>query len=651
MDRRVACVVALLAVLSAVAPGVAAQSGTTYTMAAGEDLTATDGPTVELQSNITVATDYDWFPDRSTVALPNRGTVAATGAGGYVEVSDWDGTTTRVTDIDTNGTTITINPDSKTRISVGGSATSLNFTDYAVDDGETDFTYAGPNGTTTRVTVYGLPGSTPVAAYSAGMQLDSKRTDANGQVTFTLPNSEHSVQLRTIDPGRPRIENAEPQGDQSTAPTELQFTVADPEFSEGDRVNVTTSLDGTQINQTTVTSETRLTIPVTGLASGTHSWTVTATDQFNQTTTKTYSFGVPATLDIHNVSAPETLVTQPVEVRVYRLNNETILTRTVADGTLNMSGLPAGETLIFEFTNASNYTDRTMLITRLSEEEDAYLLPNSTERVVVRFVLDDQTGQYDESQSQLLVKAPITVNNTTQYRTVIGERFGAAGVTQPLRVGERYRLVIRNQEGDIYVPGNYRTDIAETVTLVVRAQGSTNRDPGSPYAWEARQVNVDDAPDSVVYEYSDPQNETRNLDLTISRRNNETTVAEYYFAGPVGNVTIAQPVNESYEDGGYIVAWEAERADGDIGARKIVGTGTIILPGLALFWRQAFAAGIILLTGGAFSQANAGAGAVIIGILGGIFWFIGWLTGAAAGAVVLVLAIAAVWKLRSGGVF
>lgn len=649
MDRRVALVVALLAVLSVAAPGATAQSDSNYTLDAGEELTATNGPTVEVQSDVTVALGYDWFPDSSTVSLPNRGTVSATASGGRVAVDDWGQARTHVTQIDTGGTTITVNPDDKAQISVAGDATSLNFTDYAVDDGQTDFVYAGPNGTTTEVTLYGLPGSTVVAAVAGGEQLDSARTDANGQVTLTLPNSEHSVQLQTTDAERPRISNAVPQGDQSTAPTEIAFNVSDPEFDTGDTVNVTVSLDGAQINQTTVSSETRVSVSVGSLAAGSHEWTVEATDSFDQTMTQSYQFGVPASLEIRNVSAPDQLVTQAVEVRVFRLDNTTVLNRTVTGGTLDLSGLPAGEELIFEF-NSSGYTDRTLLVTRLSQARTAYLLPNSTERVVVRFQLNDLTGEFDESQSLLLVKAPIERNGTVRYRTVIGERFGAAGVTQPLRVGERYRLVVRNRDGDIYVPGNYRTDIAETVTLRVRPQGSQNRDPGASYAWSAEQVNIEDANDSVVFEFSDPQNRTRNLNIDIARRGNQTVIAEYYFAGPVGNITIAQPVNESYEDGGYIVSWDAERDGEEIGARSIVGTGTLILPGLALFWRQTFASGIILLTGGAFSQANTGAGAVIVGLLGGLFWFIGWLTGAAAGAVVLVIAIAAVWKLRSGGV-
>lgn len=647
MARR-AVVVAVVVLLTAVAPAAGAQ---TVTLEAGEDLTAANGPTVELQENVSFSTDNepDFFPTPNTVDLPNKGTVTATGPGPFVEVTDWTGGTWVAENISASGETVTIDPDDGRPIGAGGDINRIEWTDPALDDGQTDFTYAGPDGTTSTVVVYGLPGGEDVKAVASGQQLDSARTTDNGRLTLTLPNSQHSVQLQTLETDRPRLSDAEPTGEQSNAPTELAVTVDDNEFSGTDEVNVTISLDGTQVSSQKISSKTRVNTSIAKPGPGKHTWTVNATDSFGKTTVKTYQFGVPATFEIRNRSAPNSLVTTSVDVKVIQQDNSTLLTRTVSDGTLNMSGLPAGKTLTFQFTNASGYEDRTVLVRELSQNQSAYLLPSSAENVTVRFVLDDQTGEFDEGESQLLVKAPISRNGTEKYRTVVGSRFGAAGVTESLKKGVRHRLVVRNPAGDVYVPGAYTTEVNETVTVVVRTT-NISRNPDTPYRWEASQANVENGNDSIVFEFSDPQNQTRDLNILISGRNNGSVVARYDFDGPVGNVTIAESVNESKEDQGFEVEWSAQRGDEDIGASTYVGTGVVILPVVSLFWRQAFSAGVLLLTGAAFSQANAGAGAVSVAVLGGLFWFLGWLSPLAAGGVVLGLAIAAVWRLRRGGV-
>jgi hypothetical protein len=646
MSRRGRVTLAIVVVLTMAAPAAAAQ---TVTLEAGEDLTAAAGPTVELQEDLSFSTDNqpDLFPDGQTVDVPGRYAVSADASGGFVEVTDYEAGGFVAGNISTSGTTININPDAGTPVGVAGGVERVEWSDPELGDDQVDVSYTASS--TGTLLIYGLPGDFDVTAVAGGQQLDSGTTTDNGVLTLTVPAGTNDIRLRRIQTDRPDLSNAAPVGEQSTAPNELAVTVDDEEFGEGDEVNVTISLDGTVVSQQTITSETRVTTSVSPSASGSHQWQVTATDSFDQTTVQTYQFGVPATFFIRDRTAPDQLVTSTVDVKVTRRNNETILDRTVSDGTLDLSGLPADETLTFVFENVSGYTDRTVLVRQLSQNQSAYLLPDSADAVTVRFTVNDQTGDFDEAQSQLLIKAPLTRNGTTEYRTVVGDRFGAAGVTQKLLQDERYRLVVRNQQNDVYVPGHYRAEINETVQLQVRPT-QTDREPDRPFAWSASQVEVQDANDSVVFEYSDPGNETRNLNVFIATRNNGSVVASFDFAGPVGNVTIAEPVPESKEDEGFVVEWDAQREDEDIGARTFVGTGVVVVPALSLFWRQAFSAGVLLLTGAAFSQANAGAGAVSVAILGGLFWFLGWLTGAAAGAVVLALTIASIWKLRQGGV-
>jgi len=642
---RLAIVIAMVAMLAS--PAAAVQS---YTVPAGEDFTTQSGFVLKLASEQTTNTNHDWFPDQQTVAIPEEGAVSTSGSGGRVVAGDLSAAQRSLTEIDTNGNTITATPTIGAQVTVSGALDSIQWRDPTLDDGQTDLTVTTPAGSST-VTIAGLPGTTTIEAVDSGTTLATGQSTANGQVTISLPGGTHNVALQTSDDSpdqRPTLSDPTPTGQQSTAPSSVGIRVDDPQFAGGsESVTVDIDLDGSDLSQQTVSSATDVTASVGSLSSGIHNVTVVATDSDGNTASETFSFGVPGTLELRNVSDPPELVTTSVEIRVFRLNSELILTRSPTNGTLDLAGLPADEPLILEFTNASGYRDRTLLVRKLSNNQTAFLLPTSAQNVSVRFALDDNTGRFDQSQSRLLVKRPITLNGTTQYRTVIGERFGASGVTQPLAEGERFRLVVVNQAGDVYVPGNYRSEVSETVTIVVRPSG-VNRDPDEPLAFGASQQTVDGAGDQIVFELSDPRGLAQNLEVVIRERGNQTAVANFSQPGPFGNATLTHTLNESIEDAGFVVEFRVARDGEVIRDQLFVGTGVLVFPRLSLFWRQAFASGTLLLTGAAFSQANASIGAVVVGVLGGLFWFVGWLSGGAAGAIALVLALAALWKLRGG---
>lgn len=168
-------------------------------------LESTGGPRVAMvgstSANLTAP-----FPNANTVELRTAdGNVTFTSsarANATIQTSEINGSWTNTTGLDITGTKLTIDPEDKPEWIITGETTKFNFTrDHTLDDGEVDFQYRGPSGTTT-VTIRKLPANTFVAAVDVATNttLDSQKTSDSGVATFDLPNSEHTVELQSSSP-------------------------------------------------------------------------------------------------------------------------------------------------------------------------------------------------------------------------------------------------------------------------------------------------------------------------------------------------------------------------------------------------------------------------------------------------------------------
>jgi len=411
------------------------------------------------------------------------------------------------------------------------------------------------------------------------------------------------------------------------------------------------SLDGTEQAITTITADTRVSTSIGSLTPGTHNWTVEATDDEGNTEIETYSFGVPSNLTVYNESAPDELLnTTEVTATVYT-DGEEVFTRTTTNGTVPLRGLPATENLVVEL-EATNYTTRTVMVEDLAVQQRYYLLPENVSSVEVRFELDDPTGQFDSERSQLFIKRPLTVNGTTTYQTIVADEFGPTGLATTLEENVRYRLVLKNSEGDVRVLGAYEAVVAETVTL--RPGGlelAFNETSG--YTWDYRIDNSTGTP-TIAFEFVDPEDATTNLQVTIHERGNSSNTLSGYpvtYAGPVGTVSIAEPLTDAQANTTWVVAWEADRNGQSLASGARDSANPRLFTALPAWVRLWSGLGVVLITGALFSRANVNVGAVVTALTAGIFWWIGWLGSAATGAsVALGLCIAGLfWAADRGG--
>jgi len=581
--------------------------------------TPTQSPT--LQSNTEVAVTLSGSHDLSPTPtpFPADDTLRFVTADGNVTVSGQQqanltitqitGTETRVEDLNVSGAPVTIDPEDKPAVTVAGETETLAFRAMALDDGTVDFEYSGASGET-DLTVRGLPADTAVAARDASGALDKTTTNGDGNATFTLPNSAHDVELVSTDLSDPVISDPDPTGTQSLTPSQLAVNVTDPDFP-ADSVDVNISLDGSQVHTETITSETRVTTGIGSLTPGTHTWTVEATDSDGNVELDTFTFGVPSNITVYNESSPQQLIdATEINATVYS-DGEAVFSRTTTNGTIPMEGLPSTEDLVVEL-QAKNYTTRTAIVEDLAMQQRYYLLPTDATSVEVRFELSDPTGEFPSSESQLFVKRPLNVSGNTTYQLVTAGTFGAAGFTTTLERDVRYRLVLKNRDNDVRVLGAYEAVTSETVTLRPDTLELNFSERGG-YDWEYSYANETGNP-SVSFQFSDPDNETRNLVVTIFEKGNPANTLSGYpvtYPGPLGTVMIDEPLTGDQANETWVVEWEADRNQDAIDSSQRASASPTVFRTLPPWVGVWAGMGVVLMTGGLFSRANVAVGAVV----------------------------------------
>lgn len=550
------------------------------------------GPTVYFTGNVNTSSGTP-FPDDTTVDLnTSEGNItfsSSSSTQANITASNITGTYTTVTGIDATGATLTIDPEDKPAVDVAGDLDRIKFREAAIDDGTVDFVYAGTSGTST-ITVRGLAANTQVGAVDVDSNtvLDAGTTDGSGTVTFTVPNSEHRVELVTSD-GAPVVSNPSPTGDLDHEPTSLSVDINDSDFPN-DNVTVTFYLDGSQVGQKSTTTNGTVSTSISSPTGGSHDWTVEATDEYDQTTTKSYSFNVPDTLYIRNESDPGQLVDSPIEVTVRFFAGDTVETRTTTDGTLNLTGLPVNDVMTITVEASENYTARTVTISDIFEQQSVFLLPDSKTTVSPTFILDDKTGRFPASDTRIQLQKPINRSQYsgggtgTQWTTIEGDFFDASQQFEAtLEQGQRYRIVVINSQGDSRVLGHYTATSSDSVTLPV---GRVSIDGDGPTTWAFRSSIIEENGQKYIkVVYRDLEEQTDTLKFNVTRRGDSSTVIQpnTTVSGPVRTHVELIPISDPENNKSYTVNFWVDRdssTDLEISNQRYVGR----VPDIANRW-------------------------------------------------------------------
>jgi hypothetical protein len=311
--------------------------------------------------------------------------------------------------------------------------------------------------------------------------------------------------------------------------------------------------------------------------------------------------------------------------------DDAVFERQASNGKINMTGLPVSETFFVEVNPTDeNFTARTILIDSIYTQQSAYVLNTSAvDTVENRFRLNDPTGNYD-SESVLFIQRPINVSGNTQYQTIVSDRFGVEGVTSTLQQGVRYQLRVSSETAEQDI-GPFRADVSETVTV----------EPGTPTIplsnssvfGPAYNVRLDN--DTLSYRYADPEENTDILTVYIYERGNKSNqLAPNQTYTNLGNASALVGLSGDEIDTEWVVLFDVKRGSDSYQITTVVGNQKSLGPPIDSNWTLMIGIGVLLLFAGTFSVLNAGVGAVLVSLIGGLLWYLGFLGAATSGIAV-----------------
>ena len=647
---------------------VAAVSGGVFTTGTVV-LDATEGPSIEIvqttESQLLLSGPSN---NQDVVNVDHEsGSVTFIGTQGsnvVIEPSDIEGDTTRVTDVDSAGDTLIINPADKRRLTVDGSFNELEFSDTSVDNDEVDFSYDSNEEVSIEMSVSDTYDNSVIAVdadsgdYLATADTETLATsDGSGStnLSFDLPSGNHNVEVKTTN--NPQLSNADPTGDPTIddETVTLSIDVSDEDFTSASGTEVEVEFyhgpegDLELVDTQTINEDTTVTTNVTPTG-GANEWQAVATDDYGNTVEgETHAFGSPATLSIRDEETGELITGSDAEVTVEFFGETAFESRETTDGEVSMSGLPTTETFVAT-ASVDGYETRRVVIDSLVRQQSMYLLDEETESVDNIFTIEDDTGQFSGPNTIIYIQRPVEVDGDRNLEIVASDFLGSATeVSATLEQGQRYTIVVENEDGDRRDLGQY-TALAQG-DVSVRVRGETISVPQTQsFALSAFYEPLDEDTDQIRFEYNDPSKLTEKVDIVIHERGNpdNVTLDETYYpgtSGEFGELVVEHQLTESETEQNWVVDYTIDRNNEEITGLESVGRGSYGFDVLPSDWQAVLSVGAMILIATLFSHANVAAGALAVPMSGGVFYLVEWLPGDVAPvAIVISLAIAVAYN-------
>jgi len=455
---------------------------------------------------------------------------------------------------------------------------TAGYTNLTLSDATADITWqqdADGDGTWTNVTSATISSTTNITQDLSGVESDRWRARVDIEATGSDPVAEIHDEGLLFESSSPILSDSEPPDEMKiqNATGNVSINVSDADFglAQGESATVSaTDDDGTSLGSTT--------LPSNGTASFSYSseageniieWT--ATDAYGNTETFTQTFTTPEMLYIRPEGDPGALVSGPnvsIEVRFY--SQDQIYTRTTSDGSVSLAGLPA-DARFAVVVSAEGYYRRRVIIDSLFEQQSVYLLNESHPAVEKQFVLNDVSANFPADSTRIYIQR--SINNSTTYRTVAADYFGAtSSFATFLKTDQRYRIIIENDQGDRRTLGSYTPVAAGVEPLKIEGVG-LYQESQDGYIANASTRMVTDTQRQVVVRYRDPAAATSDYTVQIYERGNESNVTyTEQVTGPVENYSAYVDVKNNTN---YVVNWSATRNGQQIGGVRPVGGGDL----------------------------------------------------------------------------
>jgi len=298
--------------------------------------------------------------------------------------------------------------------------------------------------------------------------------------------------------------------------------------------------------------------------------------------------------------------------------------------------LPTDEEFVVGVTDDSGtYLSRLTLIPTIFEQQNVYLIKNDTDTALVRFNLQDRTGDFESGKTELQilrsVNAPGTPANTERYVIVAGDVIGGQlSFESELEQDVRYRVRVTNENGDTRDLGAFRAKVDQVVNLVISGieQGVDAPEDGS--LLETSQSVDDNTGDKTVgFVYTDNQNKTSSFEFRIEENNNASNVFDTGSqTGPLGQYAFSTTITGDDAETVWVLNATWVRDGETINQIRPFGVNSFpLFTNMDDGWRTIFGVGLLIVLGGVFSVRNARIGAIIIPGVALVLYMTGFLSG------------------------
>jgi N-acetylneuraminic acid mutarotase len=461
------------------------------------------------------------------------------------------------------------------------------------------------------------------------------------RVEFTALSGETTAELHDesilFENDAPTVDNASasPTGNLGTDSVTLSIDADDSTFSltQGDTVTgeffvkKPGASSFSSVGTGSISSNGTVSTSYAVTTSGTYEWKVELEDSYGgEATSDTFTFEPPAMLEIRNVTEPHAKLTSPVTAEVVVAgSNSTVDKRTVTNGEISLVGLDTSESYVV-YVRADDYFDRSIYLEDIYDQQTLFMLNKSMTAVNNTFELTDNTGQFNErpklSMQRIINRSVYDANAPKKYQwtAVAGDRLGAANIYQTtLEKNARYRITVKNVEGDIRSLGEYTAKSEGSIPLTIGTITWPTPDEQG-FGVNASQVNISSSP-YLKFRYSDPADNTSQLTLRVHELGNASNQIYEATTQDLGNYsdTVALP----HTNHSWVANYSAERDGSTTNGTLAVGNvDTLPVPIPEKWLTPAIYIGLIALLS-ATPKASARTGAVVVAVLGAVVWAMG----------------------------
>ena len=323
-------------------------------------------------------------------------------------------------------------------------------------------------------------------------------------------------------------------------------------------------------------------------------------------------------IELRDIKTGELVDNVSAEIRLYEEGTDTVFVRNTSDGRISTADLPA--TSAFSVTTrADGYIQRQTFIEDPRDQQTVYLLDNNTTTQLVRFNIEDRTGEFNDD---VRIQIERSVNTTDsppgeeRYQIVAGDIVGSQlEFDTELERDVRYRISVSNAQGDERELGSFLIKTDQVIDLVISGiDVGYDRPDGQTQVNASQTVNDDTGDKTLRVVVQDPSRETTDVTVeVVDYANPDQVIDSGSTQGPVGEFSYSTTVSGADADKRLVAnvtyTYQGEEISTTI---PFGGNQYNLLPGLDPDWRAIFGVGFLLVLGGIFSVANARIGALII---------------------------------------